>query len=273
MDARDSTRPALFYTEIPPAPALAGWVQTCWCFLAPDDLAGVYPHRVLPDGCVSLVWTPSADVPGGLLIATGPRLRAFEVPVRAGDRFYGARLQPGVARPLLEPGSPAPWPDLQGLHTMLAALAPARAEALHARLAAADGTEEVVRAFEAAVQAWIPHAAPPDDQVRRAVRHLADGRARISDLADRVALSERQLQRRFRHAVGLTPKQYARVRRFRTTLVNVLRAVPETWGRVAAECGFTDQAHMTREFVAFFGASPEALRAHLGPIAHGDVIP
>jgi AraC-like DNA-binding protein len=76
------------------------------------------------------------------------------------------------------------------------------------------------------------------------------------------------LTRLFQQEVGLTPKHFARVRRF-------LRVVQATrpqrtgqtqqrvnWARLAVDCGYYDQAHLINEFHAFAGVSPSAyLRA------------
>ena len=60
----------------------------------------------------------------------------------------------------------------------------------------------------------------------------------------------------FRAAVGLTPKQYARVMRFRRLLA-LLSAGPETgWAALAAELRLADQSHLIHEFHAFAGMTP-----------------
>lgn len=232
------------YTEELPPGDLAPWVRSFWEFTTPTDLAEPYRHRVLPDGCVSLILAKTSYLPpDGRVVESKPTMRAFEMVVRAGDQFNGICLQPGVSRALL-----GPEPEL-------------------------DRLKEGVDAFIPVLRDWANHAEPPDARVQKAVALLSDGTMRTADVASAVGLSERQLQRRFGEDVGLTPKQYARIRRFRTALNNVLREEPETWGRVAMNAGFADQAHMTREFTDFFGASPEALRAHVSVITHVDVRP
>ena len=65
--------------------------------------------------------------------------------------------------------------------------------------------------------------------------------------------SDRHLAREFRREIGLTPKAAARVIRFD----RARRLLPRHSGAVvAAECGYADQAHLIREFVAFTGLSP-----------------
>ena len=78
-------------------------------------------------------------------------------------------------------------------------------------------------------------------------------------LAAAVSLGERQLRRRFAAAVGYGPKTFARVARFRAALGLVRAGAP--LAAAAAQAGYADQAHMTREMRALAGRSPGALRA------------
>jgi AraC-like DNA-binding protein len=85
------------------------------------------------------------------------------------------------------------------------------------------------------------------------------GALRIADLAAEAGLGERRLERLFLRHVGIAPKSFARVVRFRS----LLKAVPSSpvgtdWAGMAAELGYADQAHLVREFKAFSGLSPAA---------------
>ncbi|MGH9113685.1 MAG: helix-turn-helix domain-containing protein, partial [Acidimicrobiales bacterium] len=80
-------------------------------------------------------------------------------------------------------------------------------------------------------------------------------------LLDDVALSERQLRRRVEEAVGYSPRTLARIVRFQRFL-HAARSVPR--GRrnlagLAAETGYADQAHLTRESRRLGGLPPAAL--------------
>lgn len=263
----------MFYSETAPPSDLEPWVHSFWSFSSPPDRADSYEHRVLPDGCVLLVWMPIAEHPeGGALLITGPRMSAMTVDVAPGDSFFGVRFRPGEARSVLPRQVDVRLPDLQNVHLPLQHLDSPLAHKWSERLRFAHGASQTYSIFEEEVREWSGAADQTDGRIRTAVLRLYDGSARIASLAAEVALSERQFQRVFRYRVGLTPKQYARIRRFRGTLANILCAEPHTWGRVATDCGFADQAHLTREFTAFFGAPPEALRAHVAPIAHGTVL-
>ncbi|MBO9565675.1 MAG: AraC family transcriptional regulator [Niastella sp.] len=70
-------------------------------------------------------------------------------------------------------------------------------------------------------------------------------------------LSERQLERRFKDHLGLTPKQYLKINRFEKAL-NLLQAGScNNLFDIAYELGYADQSHFIREFKQFSGNTPK----------------
>jgi AraC-like DNA-binding protein len=65
----------------------------------------------------------------------------------------------------------------------------------------------------------------------------------------------------FESVVGLTPKRFARVRRFQRVLRQMRQGADVRWTDVALACGYYDQAHFIREFEAFAGLNPSRYRA------------
>jgi AraC-like DNA-binding protein len=98
----------------------------------------------------------------------------------------------------------------------------------------------------------------PPDEVFRAWRLLlrSGGNASISTIAADVGWSQRHLETKFRTEIGLTPKAAGRVIRFHRArrMIRAGRAGAE----VAARCGYFDQPHLVREFVAITGLTPTA---------------
>jgi len=63
-----------------------------------------------------------------------------------------------------------------------------------------------------------------------------------------VTVGQRQLERQFKHWLNMTPVYYRRLLRVNETLQQLRKSVPDNLATMAIECGFSDQAHMTREF-------------------------
>lgn len=92
--------------------------------------------------------------------------------------------------------------------------------------------------------------------------------ARIAALVQDTGLSEYRFGRLFRRQVGMGPKRYARLMRFRHVVDAVYRSGIVDWSAVAADGGYTDQSHLVHEFREFAGMTPTAFMAARGPYAN-----
>ena len=137
------------------------------------------------------------------------------------------------------------------------------------RAAAAAGDDEAsVSAFEA----WLAAQSLEVDDDARLVRRVVElaeydrSILRAEDLARASGLGLRTLQRLVREQLGLTPKWL--IRRYRMQEAAAALAAPDapSLADLAAELGFADQAHLTREFRAVIGETPRryALAAAIG---------
>jgi AraC-like DNA-binding protein len=104
--------------------------------------------------------------------------------------------------------------------------------------------------------------------IARTAHHMLDrnGAIRIGEIADHARLSVRQYERRFLEEVGLTPKTFARTRRFQRAL-DAKRFFPQrTWLSIAHEFGYFDQMHMVRDFQILGGDAPSNLLDQSGDL-------
>jgi AraC-like DNA-binding protein len=94
------------------------------------------------------------------------------------------------------------------------------------------------------------------------------GKARVVAAARAAGMSMRGFQIRFRQCVGTTPKEFARLMRLQATL----RALDgdASLSELAADTGFSDQAHVTRELRRVTGLTPARLRTELRRDREGD---
>lgn len=107
-------------------------------------------------------------------------------------------------------------------------------------------------------------AACGQDRIRSELAHAwrrvqqSHGTVRVAGLADEVGWSRRHLTERFTDEYGIGPKEAARIERFQRAraMLDGGRAVAEA----AAECGYADQAHLTRDFRALGGCTPTQWR-------------
>jgi methylphosphotriester-DNA--protein-cysteine methyltransferase len=223
------------YREYRPPAGLEAVVACVWEHEAAEERA----QRVLPDGCVDLIWFGERE----LVIAgadTGPR--SVELPARL--RSSGVRLRPGAAGAVL--GLPASeLRDRQVAATSVWGEHAARLEEAVAGAAAA-------RRPELLAEAVARRGAEPDPLVMAAARRLAAPGARIGSVAAELGVSERQFHRRTLAAVGYGPKLLARVARLRR-----LVALPDdSLAARALAAGYASQAHMSDEVRRLTGTTP-----------------
>lgn len=81
----------------------------------------------------------------------------------------------------------------------------------------------------------------------------------IEDWADEMGLAPPSISRGFRQAYGVSPKRY-RLEQRTLRALRKLQAWPGTLAGLAADVGFSDQAHLTRAVLAMTGVAPHRLR-------------
>jgi AraC-like DNA-binding protein len=256
------------YTEYSPHLALRPWILSYWRFATGAVASDDPPHSVWPDGCTSLAVLP-LPIPGPRVFLTGPRVTALQTPVHPYSEVWGIRLWPDVAAQVLDLAAP----------TLRDRVGPADAVTTWAQsfVAAVErGADEQARvaAIDAALLEVHANWRAPDDVVRTAVAYITarKGDVAMPALASHCGVGLRQLQRRFRLATGLTLREWARIRRLRESLA--LRLSSEAgWSTIAAESGFADHAHLTREYHSLAGAAPTRVGDSLQRVTHVNVRP
>lgn len=89
----------------------------------------------------------------------------------------------------------------------------------------------------------------------------------LDDAVRALGTSPRSFRREFGHLVGIGPKRFSRVVRLRRAARRLGAA--RSLATLALEAGFSDQAHMTREFVSLIGLAPGEVRQAVLPFVPG----
>jgi AraC-like DNA-binding protein len=223
------------YREHRPPPGLESVIACLWESTPAQD----HLRRVLPDGCIDLIWLADRE----LVIAgadTGPR----EVPLPAGARSCAVRIRPGSAGTFL--GLPAS--ELRDRQVPASAVWGHQLVAVEETLAAADP----VRRLGLLTSMVTARGAVPDPLVYAAAGALSRSSVRVSAVAAELGVSERNLHRRVLAAVGYGPKILARVARLR----RLIALGDEPLAARAFAAGYASQAHMNDEVRRLTGTTP-----------------
>lgn len=228
-----------------PAPRSSGPVCVWTAGLAVD--AEPFVQRVVPDGCVDLIWFSD----GGRIQVAGPDTGPVPAVVRPGESMVGVRFGPGAAPPVL--GVPAD--AVRDGRIPLRELWGTEADRLAEAVSAADTADARGAVLLTAVMDRAAASGPPDPLVPAVVEGLA-GRS-VREVSDRLGLGERQLRRRSLAAFGYGPKTLQRVLRFQHALRLARAGTP--LADVAYAAGYADQAHLSHEVRGLAGEPIRAL--------------
>lgn len=240
-----------------PAPDLAWLVERYWA--ASWDYRGQPPYqqKIVPYPNVHLSFV-QGEPPAVHGVVRG---HAFRTLAGAG-RVFGVAFRPGCFRPLLGRPVSALTDRTVAAHDLWGAEVPA-VDAVADEAAAVRVVEPFLRRI----------APPPDPAAQRIAGIVAQiagspDLTRVDLLAERTGIPVRGLQRRFAGYVGAGPKWV--IRRYRLHEVTQLLAagIAIDWAELAAELGYADQAHLTRDFTAIAGESPTAYAQRYPPLVH-----
>ncbi|MGK5682899.1 AraC family transcriptional regulator [Actinoplanes sp. URMC 104] len=235
------------YAQTPPSADLAPFVVHHW--QVSWDLTGREPFTqwVLPFPSVNITFTA-----GRCRVAGVPRGRFCEVLTGAG-RVVGTRFRPGGFRPFAQAEVATLTGRFVGVHDFYGEAGRALAEVVPAADDAA-----AVREIEAFLRSFRPVRDADAELVAVAVdRAEADPAiVRADQLAAATGTGLRRLQRLFRVHVGVGPKWLIRRYRLHEAAERLTAGGELDLGRLAGELGYSDQAHLTRDFTALIGAPP-----------------
>ena len=243
------------YVERAPLPALTAGVRTVWVQRTGPE---PFVQRNLPTGGVEL-----HCVIGGPSRLIGPLTQAQVHVVPARTTVIGVRFWPGAATPLLG----LPVDELVDQAVLLEDVWGNAAGRLGDLLAAAPGPDAALDRLQHHLLARQARSDEPDALVAEAVRRLMPWPAvDVGSLSTRLAISSSQLRRRLLATVGVGPKSLQRALRFQGYLA--LAQAAATPGRVrgrgpladlAAEAGYADHSHLSRECLRLTGLTPSEL--------------
>jgi AraC-like DNA-binding protein len=242
----------MYVTAAPRGP-LSGLVESIWLY--DGEAPGHARDRRLPTGGVDLVVSLRDHSAYPDVVVSGPYTHAFVLDTADQCDTLGVAFKVGGAAALFG----LPLGELSNLHVPLAELWRSGASELRERVLAAPTPEAKVETAERMLSARLARVSrAPHPVVGRAAACIeaAPERCGIAELSETLGLSTRRFAQIFRADVGMTPKAYQRLQRFRRALVRIEDATRVGWAGFALDRGYYDQAHLINEFRAHCGLTP-----------------
>lgn len=232
-----------------PPPSLASVVESFW--RSRWDLRGQPSHvaEILADPCVTIAFEANTSRVVGVSRGLWRREMVDDGTIRA------VKLRPGAARAFLD----VPTTELSDRVVPFRSLFPRAPAALETQILSHDDD-----AGFAPLVAWLEENVRTEDaNISLAVAIVEHVRrhseiVRVDALQEASGLALRPLQRLFRDYVGATPKWVIRRFRLQEAAVRIERGDVDL-ATLAAELGYADHAHLSRDFRSATGRTPSAL--------------
>jgi AraC-like DNA-binding protein len=224
------------------------------------------PQRIVPDGRSELIlhwrtpyleqiadgWTPQPRA-----LFAGQLTRPLHLLAREPAGVVGVRFRTAGAPAWLQSHA-NPFTDRRLAITDAPDLTSAAGEAERLHIASAYVASRLKPQFH-------------DRRIAAAAAEIraSEGRIPLDELAAKVELSPRALQRRFLEAVGVPPRTLASIVRFRRVFEALQQPGVTRWTDAAQAAGYFDHPQMARDFQRFLGCTPtEFLAAEQGLASH-----
>lgn len=218
------------------------WVVT-W-----TDLAEPYEQRIVSHPTVNMTITADFQRIAGVIKG------GFSYTMRGSGRVLGTRFRPGGFRPFLG----GPVSQLTGRFVEIGEMYGAAGATLGEQVLAEPDTRAAIALTETFLLSLRPDQDPLTEEAAALVTMVANDMSvtRVDELAARSGRSVRSLQRLFRDYVGIGPKWVIRRFRLHEAAERVYQGLD--LATLAAELGYADQAHLTRDFTTAVGMPPAA---------------
>ncbi len=260
-----------------PTLRLAPWIGSVWCSdsmtmtRARAPSSPLSTERLLPAGQCRLIvrlhdeprWVcakasgPFDAVPDAALV--GPHDRSILRRSGALSASVGVLLKPGTTLALF--GLPAA--AITGQYVDLRELCGPEADRLIERIRAGRSAASRIVTLKTWLAARLDPARVglPGNWPARLERLLLtpaggdDELPRVHAVATHLDWSQKRLVTCWRNLAGLTPKQHQRIARF-NRLLRLSSTPGRSWAELAVACGYSDQAHLGRDFIDLAGLTP-----------------
>jgi len=241
------------YTEYRPHPALALYIDAYWKVTG-DDMP-MAAQTILPDGCVDIIMNlgddelPDADgffMKNESSYLVGTMSHAIETTVTPGSLLIGVRFRPAGFAAFYQYDSMHEFTDRTAEFDP--ALAPDLRRAEMAPKPCLD-------------QFFLRRLQNGNRPLTPVVREIEskNGLIDVATLAQNSCMSIRQLQRTFKQHIGLSPKEFLNIIRFRCAVELIKKGERQSLLDIALEAGYYDHAHLSNEIRKYAGIAPSLI--------------
>ncbi|MFV0588338.1 DUF6597 domain-containing transcriptional factor [Bacteroides reticulotermitis] len=246
----------MLYREFQPDILLAPYIETYWTASGYNQEAEL--HRVLPDGCVDIIFSFEEDALLGMQPTSpniiGTMTTYLESAYVNKVDMLGMRFKPAGFTAFTR----TPISEFTDQRVSLVLVETLFDERFYVELPQKPTTRERIQHLDAYFLEKLKRVFQPEPQIVYAVDLIRQtkGLLPLTEVAYKSCLSLRHLERKFKVAVGTSPKAFSKVVKFQHTVSYLERNKDTSLFHTAIDCGYYDQAHLIKEFKTLSGDSP-----------------
>lgn len=261
----------MHYQTFEPSEKLKSVVKCYWTLESPKEMK-TQRQTIVADGCMEMIFhygdfyrqyldkVKSIIQPRAFVI--GQLSQPLEIEPTGVTGIFSVRFHPGGFLPF----TTTPLKELENTALDLEKLFAASGAQLEQKILNAASTEERMHHIESFLLNRLTDTETIDRVIKSTVETIltANGQLSVTELAEQINLSRRQLERKFSSSIGLSPKQLSKTVRLQATLKMLLNKEFTSLTSLAYEGEYYDQAHFIKDFKEFTGITPkEFYRDHL----------
>lgn len=247
----------MFYREYQPNIALLPYIETYWVAQGYSNQAE--SEKILPDGCVDIVFSFNHSSVNDKLVPLLPNIIGAmttysEVHYLSYISMFGIRFRPAGITAFTKVPIHS-FTDQQVDMTLVDSLFDVN---FHSKLPELELMTEKIKHIDSYLTQKLTGIFEPDKQIIYAVDLISHthGLLSLNGVADKSCLSLRSLERKFKDIVGISPKTFCKIIKFKYTLSFLKEHKNVSLFTTAIECGYYDHSHLFKEFKALAGDSP-----------------
>ncbi len=253
------------YEVFTPVAELQSFVKCFWT-LENDGSSTPERQRVLPDGCMEMIFhygdhyrqyfEDGSSIIQPKCFVFGQISSFIEIEPMGRTGIVAARFLPEGLVPFIETAVA----ELENRAVDLYELFGEEGKMLEVEVISAVDNPSRIKLIEEFLLSKLSSPQTIDNVTKACVQAIfqSQGQLGVVELADKMNINRRNMERRFISAVGLSPKQLSRVARLQATLKMLEQKQYSSLTSLAYESGYYDQAHFIKDFKEFTGLSPKS---------------
>ena len=245
------------YQEYNPDILLTPWIKNYWS--ADGFWESKVTPKVFPDGCTDIIFTFDRTRGYAYTNLLGTTTSFIEVDYPQSTQMFGIRFKPAGITAFTR----IPVNELTDQSVELALLETLFEKSFYEALPEKQSFAEIVAHTNRCLINQLPRLYHFNKQIIRAVDLicLANGKLNLAGVASDVCLSQRHFERQFKSTIGISPKLFAKILRFKQAVKCLHNCPHKDLATIAEDCGYYDYTHLQKDFKSLSGDTPSNFRA------------